>query len=348
MQPARLGFICASAGGIITALAPALLTEAYARIPNMTTSWWNRAGKIRLAASLAVVVGARGTASGQPIGSHFDSVEWMAADSTLVVQGTIVAVKTEREEEYGEWQTVAFRVEETLKGEKRTMVHFAVDASGSRDKISQWRNDGRPLIVFLDESRRLASRMAGSSGLSGRRFVRYPFAPRSGYVSDSFLELVPDSQTPAYTLALKRLEHPEQVLEATKAAISIRTEPGKLHSCSIRLPDRGGLDYLTVPVDARVEAAARQWARSQELELRVEGSTVLLYFQSQANVDVLKGMLDDPGYVTQVKEEAGRVVEEFRIYPVRQNAYQVLQAWGIEVSRPVIREAIPSKPDRPR
>ncbi len=306
----------------------------------MQTLWRNGAQTLRLTICLVAVVTTGGTAWGQPVSSHFESIEWMAADSTLVLYGTIVGVKTEQEEEHDVWQTVAFRVEETLKGEKRTTVRFAVDASGSGDKINLWRNEGRPLIVFLDDSRKLAARMAGSSGLSGRRYVRFSVAPRSGYVSDSFLELADDAKTPAYTLALQRLKKPEEVLQAVKQPLAAPQEPGQLHECSIRLPNRGNLDTLTVPIDARLEEAARQWVLSKEMDFREEGAIALLYFQSKANADLLKGLLDDPGFITLVKDKGGRAVDDTRIYRVRENAWQVLQAWGIDVPRPVIREPI--------
>jgi hypothetical protein len=285
-------------------------------------------------------------ARGQPIGTHYDSVEWMSADCTLVLRGTIVGVRTERDEPYCDWKTIAFRVEETLLGEPRKSVEFMVDASGP-DYVTRWHEKGCPLIVLLDDSRRLAARFAGSSGLSGRRFLRFAFAPRNGHASGSFLDLSPDSKTPAYTLALRRLERPEQIVQATKAALAAPRDRAQPFGCSIRLPGEGmGIDTMTVPVDPRLEKAARQWAQSKDQEFRVEGAKALLYFQSGGNIDRLRALLEDPASVLQSRDEGGRVVEESRVYPVRAAAYEVLTAWGIDVPRPTISEPLPRQPDR--
>jgi hypothetical protein len=300
---------------------------------------------VRLLICLAAIAAAE-PACGQPISTHYDSIEWMVADSTVVVRGTIVDVQTEREGEYGEWQIVTVRTDELLKGEKPTALKFAVDASGSRDRISQWHKNARPLIMFLDESRKLAARFAGVSGLTGRRLIRFPLAPRTGYVKDSFLELTPDSRTPAFSWSLRPIEKPDDLLQAVKAAIAESREPGPLFACSIRLPEHGNMDFLSVPVDPRLEAAALRWIGSKQFDYRTEGAKALLYFQSPANAELLKRLLNDPDFVTLVKEEKGRTVNEARIFEVREAAWQVLEAWGVEVPRPVIREPISAKTDR--
>jgi hypothetical protein len=52
----------------------------------------NRIGALRLAVGVTIAIGAGGMARGQPIGTHYNSVEWMSADCALVLHGGVCSI----------------------------------------------------------------------------------------------------------------------------------------------------------------------------------------------------------------------------------------------------------------
>jgi hypothetical protein len=275
----------------------------------------------------------------QPLCEEVDSIEWMAADCALIARGTIVAVKTEQATEGGVWHTVGFRVDEMLKGDKRSTLQFLVWANTIERDVSRWKEHGRPLLVFLDRSSNLAAIFRVP------KFARFSFAPRTGHAKGSFLELHPDAERRAYTLDIKELAQPDEILKAVRGAIAAPTPPGKLASSWISFPGHGDLLRVTVPVDSRLEARAREWTQSADKDIRREGATALGFFRSDANVAILNGLLEDPGAWDHAMEEGGRIVRRVRVYSVREQAYSVLKAWGYDVPEPLLRQPIPLEPN---
>lgn len=289
---------------------------------------------IRLAACLAVAAWFVAPARGQPLVTDLDSVEWMAADSALVVRGTVVGLETEKAPEFL-WHTVTFRVDETLKGEHRPSLRFLLQSNTRDEKdITRWKEQGRPLLAFLRESRCVVAKW------HYREWSRFPFAPRTGYRERSFLELAPGAESPAYDLSLKALDGPEAILRATREAIATPPAPGKLCDSWVDLPG-DGLIRLTVPIDSRLEARARGWVRSPDRDFRRLGAANLMYFRSDTNVAILRGLLDDPGVSTVHFLDSRRAERIERVHVVREEAYSVLRAWGYEVPRPLPREPLP-------
>lgn len=290
-------------------------------------------------AAVWLVIGAQ-SALGQPIVRGFESLEWMMASSDLVLCGTLASVTNERDDDDSTWHQVEFLVAETLKGTPQRTVRFVVEGSG-RNELVWWREQQRSMVVFLNDSRQVASTMAGSSGLSGRRYLQFPYAARSGHCERSFVDLGADSAEPVYSLSLDRRRGSDQILPVLKAAAKVEV-PARLPSCTVAIPGSGQLSKLTIPVDDRVEAAARQWAKSSETDARQAAVIVLQYFQSPTNVDVLRGLLKDPGsFILEVSDGGAPQKLECRYYPVRHSAYKVLQAWGVDVSRPIYQEPLP-------
>jgi hypothetical protein len=229
---------------------------------------------------------------------------------------------------------VTVHVDETLKGPHRPTIQFMV-ASNTIDKdLPRWKQAGQPLLAFLEESRCVISRWRY------RRFARFPLAPRHGGPKGSFIALDPAARPGAYTLDLKALTRPEEVIRATKDAIKAAPPPGKLCEYWFTLPGSGGLTRLSAPIDARLEARARQWVRSDDKDTRREGAAALVLFQSDANAAILKGLLDDSASWNVVFFEGARERRE-RVYSVREEADSVLKAWGYDVPSRVLREPIP-------
>ena len=224
-----------------------------------------RGGKVWLFLSLSVLAAPASRVDAQPIVDDVDSIELMAADSTLVVRGTILAMRTEEKPPGYVWHTLAFGVDETLKGQHRPRREFVVLTNTVEKDLERWREQDRPLLVFLDESRCTVARW-------GRReYLRFPFAPRTGYPKGSFLELDPGARSRAYTMDLQPTTDPETILRATKTAIAAPGQAARLcvHQAT---PPNVGLVRVSVPMDGRLEEQARKWLASDDKDLRREGA----------------------------------------------------------------------------
>ena len=197
---------------------------------------------------------------------------------------------------------------------------------------------------------RLLASSAGRGWLPARSHrkvsaIASPLPKLSWRTKLSFVLLDPKGAGPAYTRDLRKLTRPEEILEATRAAIALPREPGKPCSSWLRFPGHGDFLRVTVPVDSRLEAKAREWTRSEDKELRREGAKALMFYRSDANASILKGLLADPNFWNATTEERG-VVHHFRWYWVREEAYGVLDSWGYDLPRPVFKEDQPAGPDR--
>jgi hypothetical protein len=285
-------------------------------------------------------------AYGQPLFGHVDSIEWMAADLLLIVRGTVEALNTEKDRDGGLWHTVNFRIVETLKGERQPTVQFVMHSNDGRREVAllkEWQPRGPELLVFLHESKCLVAR-------DRRRYARCEFAPRTGRRDGSVLVLDSEDGASVFTLAQDVLSKPQEIIRATKAAVAVRQEQARLCNHSFMLPadlvretswaKTGGGVKLSVPIDARLEAQARQWIKSKDGPLRVKGAEAFIYFRSDANAATLKTLLDD-AYSSEVERYQDRVVKRERVYQVREAAFTVLEAWGVEVPDVVIRESLP-------
>ena len=304
-----------------------------------------------IAAAFAGLMCMAPPACGQPLFGRMDSMEWMAADSSLIARGTIEALSMEKERDRGLWHSVTFRVAETLKGEHRPAIQFMMqsnDVPSEIELIDRWQSRKPELLVFLHESKCLVAR-------DNPRYARCDFAPRTGRRDGSVLVL--DSNgTSVFTLAHDALSQPEEIIRATKAAVAVRQERTKLCSHSFMLPhdlvretpwaQTGGGVKLSVPIDARLEAQARQWIKSQDGPQRVKGAQALIYFRSEANAAALKALLDD-GYSSQRVEHHQDRVERELVYGVREAAVTVLEAWCYERPQVIIREPLPPTPTDP-
>src|SRR4051812_13715620 len=241
---------------------------------------------IRLVASTNPLVG-----YAQPICEQVDSIEWMSADSSLIVRGKVVDVMSEEDKENSDlWHTMTLAADETLKGKHTPKVKFVVVTNTADETITRWKKDRRELVAFLEESRCAIAR----SGIYGTgRYARFEFAPRTGWVQGSLLELNAGKDSKAYDLTLKQLVQSDQVVRRVKEAIAYREPSGKLWSNWLTVPGHGTLLRMTVPIDSRLESAAREWAQSDNDEFRREGAGALVYFRSDENSKILKKLLLD-------------------------------------------------------
>jgi hypothetical protein len=184
---------------------------------------------------------------------------------------------------------------------------------------------------------------------------------------------------PIFDRDLSLLSEPEAILRAARAAAAEwrGRRPAEVHPIDLprvvmqRSGRSGDANRLEVPICPHLEALARRMiassddfvslsdfraprneAERQHVEtwlaysrglLRLEGVRGLRHFRSDANIALLKPLLDDPAYHGLNKRENGVVVLADgvpitigREYYVRGEAYATLRSWGVNVNRPVI------------
>src|SRR5687768_3198441 len=99
-------------------------------------------------------------ARGQPLTGHMDSIEWLVADSDLVVTGRITSLQqiARDDDSASGWFLATVKTDATLKGVGMADVRFVVRSIDRAGRVREFAKDRRRLMVFLRESRHLASK----------------------------------------------------------------------------------------------------------------------------------------------------------------------------------------------
>jgi hypothetical protein len=274
-----------------------------------------------------------------------DSVEWIVADSDLVVRCRPTTI--DRQEDYPDQVTLV--VSETYKG---TPVK-ALTVWNNIGDIKGWIVSGEERILFLVRTGRLGSEASGNT-----RGVRYPFAVR-----DERMLRYSSPMPLGVTSDLRVLKTLEQLEAAVRAAVAFTGPPLNSQGPDRLGDDRGGtvfgypippsgahsivfnVDFakqagfqiytseLRVPSDARIEAIAHGWHNNGQ---SATAAQVLQHFKNPTNVEIFKELLHDP-----ISAPAGGTGLDMRWrYPVRDLAVQTLMRWGVHVP--------PAEVDMPR
>lgn len=260
----------------------------------------------------------------QPLGGGMDSIEWLVADSDLVVVGSVTALERIRQESSAFTTTylATVQIQETLKGPRARQVRIVCKSidGGCREaprargmgKLARWAANGARLIFFLKESWKLAA--PGSFHPDHSKpswiFTRERYAPRQLHDENSIRELDAGADVQAFSHELKPLSKSEELLQAARSAARHRARPGapvaltldatwlahELRSAGRRLDTRpyNGNFYITLLLDDRLQRTARAWARSSEKNLRLAAVEVLACFKSEENARILRALADDP------------------------------------------------------
>jgi hypothetical protein len=270
----------------------------------------------------------------QPLSITVETLDWMAADSQVIVRAVVTDFVHEVDDSKTEWDTVVIKVRETLKGQHRPFHTFVIQNYRSSDhtELSRYKKSGQELLVFLVESKRF-----------GKKVALYGLTPRRAS-HRGLIELAVDAKTPmggdrfVYTLDLKNLRQPKEILDYTRTAITAGEKIKKLRSHSFQSTETPGWVTRVVPVDERLARQARRWVASNDPKWRLEGAKALQYFKSDENVAALKKLLKDPDYRLTDLGQDGQVTKRHRLYEVRQAAFASLKEMGIQVPEPVVRE----------
>ncbi len=323
------------------------------------------------AVAWVVAVSASSGVGRAQMGYSADTLEALVAESKVVVRATVAEVGRGPAGDPWGRAKVVLNVAETLKGPAQKTFTFGKDLSESDHTYEGWRRTGREGLWFFapevdlrdpDEKgprpdRPLLCRDVIRLGPAVAEEGRFP-RPRA------FL-----------TMDLIALDRPEDILKAVRAAAL----EGTAETTSLDMPrgimqrsgHSGDANSLGVPVDHRLEAMARRliaspddfltrhlpppeddaerasresWLRHDRNRLRREGVRALRPFKSDANIDLLRPLLDDPAVQGRVRQDEGVVINLGREYYVRKAAYEVLREWGVAVAKPVIDEPPPKPP----
>jgi hypothetical protein len=251
---------------------------------------------------------------------QLSSIEWLIAESDVVVRGVIVDVTADEN-----WNIVTLDVLETLKGAKVQRVKFAahrfvetVDAALAQSKESK-----REMLWIL---KRQHTDDPGEAPDREKVLARHktdlhaPFLP--GRPTEPALAAIPIGadetekglQPPAFlTIDLKALETADEIVKAIRAAIAEPQDRQPVRSHFVAIPlqiaQRTGFgrmeNQLQVPVDRRLEEFARRLVQSpgefrgkDDVDfihfLRLQGVKALRLFPSEKNLAIVRAWLDNP------------------------------------------------------
>lgn len=263
---------------------------------------------------LGFVLFAMDQATAQPLVYTAESLESVVINADRVWVARIIGVRDEPIPGGSKMPGITIAIEETLKfplfeqrHEKMGLFveHPTTGFKGFEDRSS------RLLIAHSDHDR---------------------FSPK-------LIELAPGN-TQVFMVDFTVLHKPDMVVQAAREIISrVPSNVRQLHTFRLMIPQEvlaetklGPYGQLIVPVDEQLQKRAIGLLRSKSYTRRSEAAKILRYFKSDANIARLRELLEDSGYSQQM-DDAGT---SSKYYGVRDDAYQTLKAWGIDVERPVI------------
>jgi hypothetical protein len=261
----------------------------------------------------------------------YDSVESRVARANTVVVGRLVSAQAISKSEplHSQLGALVVEVEEVLRG--TAPVRLTID-----DQNAIWMNT------------RARAALCSTCPEHSHRFLI------TLHTKDSNLTFFDLDEPSAFdvTADLKPLHGGVTILQAAREASLRCGKDGHPYTFSWNphgtplLPPELREDSVIVPIDGRQEALARFILRTQspfydtgrgEGNDRHDAVMALRPFRSSSNEELLKTLLSDP----QTSHSRGQLD-----YTVRAAAYEVLQAWGIPVERPVLSVSVTEPPDK--
>lgn len=226
---------------------------------------------LAVAALAWALLAARGSAQ---MGYQASSLEWLIADSDVVVRASVAAVertpipnpepKFYRNPE--SWKVVTLKVHETIKGDRVESLTFT-EWTMSDDRIYEgWKAAGREQLWFLarkgrepgggEEPKEIAARSRLTPYGGGWSVIRLgPPVPEE----KPFTQMPP----PIFTMGLDVLRDPDLILLAARASALEGVGAKRVEGHSIELP-RGVMHAparaaTPIPWASRLTAAWRSW-----------------------------------------------------------------------------------------
>ena len=281
----------------------------------------------------------------QPLFTTVETLEWMAADSPVIVRGVVLNFERKVDETGNNLfrDTVVIKVRETLKGQHKPFRTLRIDNWSLGTDLHRWKKSQHELLVFLTD--RFKGKKLNHNQLAPRNFCY----ERSAMIELTVKEKLPSLENKSrlrkwYTLDLKDLRARKEILKRTRVAIADARKIKCLRAHKVHWPKSSAGNIIRiVPAGSQLEREARRWVQSDKPRLREEGAKALGLFPSKKNVTVLKKLLEDPAYKYQFKQVGNRYIKTGREFFVRRAAFASLKKHGIKVPEPVFHVPMPKK-----
>jgi WD40 repeat protein len=283
-----------------------------------------------------------GAARAQPMLYTVETVDWMAADSQVVVRAVVVDFAQEVDADKNKWNTVVLKVRETLKG-KHQPFHTFIIPDWNHNEIARWQKSQQESLVFLADTR-LPDKTEWTGHAPAVHFMwnaKAKVHPLTLRNDRGVIELKDPVSHPknsyfakVYTVEMPEAKEPQKLLQAVREAIAAADKVKVLRAHRVERPQ-----WFTriVPVNANLERHARRWVQSDDEKLREQGAIALKYFKSDDNVAALYKLLSDPAIWVDVTWKDGLAIERHDLYYVRAAAFASLKELGVEARKPVLK-----------
>jgi hypothetical protein len=248
------------------------------------------------------------------------SIDYLVLSQDIVAVGRVTSARSASKD----LTDVTIAIEEVLKGTPPATIE--------RRQDRRWTNQLPPEELF---------RMAADSArvlVVGARFT--PLRDKGLAIPAASGTLLRESN--------QVIGHIQQVLRSRPPTDAARAFlmpfPKRLASASIpRFFNTSGTaepKLFQVPVDGQLEAWARETILSRPSKNDLYSPfEALSLFESDANVEFLKSLLDDPAFSVIRPGDNNGI--ELRLYDLRSYAYKLLQKWNVAIDPPVLREEVP-------
>jgi hypothetical protein len=322
-----------------------------------------------LALVLSSIVFSATIAKAQPVFFTYYSLEARVAQAQSVFRGTISNCSGTFIERQGGFfggykedgtkrpdgvmkYTITVQVDETLKGKSAKTIELVQETSADDKRFEQWADQHTSFLWFFGDQ-------AWSNLRGNVSKTNHWSTLRLGAAVPAEHNFTGDN--PVFLMDFTHLTNSKAILaQARKSAKAPSDGLLRLHRLG-QIPDSAFFSsFLIVPVQPSLEKIAKHLIAAPEAfangkdksdfnlswrwPLRVDGVDALRHFKSAANIKLLKSLLNDPDCELFRRQNQDMT---FRQYPVRAKAYEVLTAWGVDVTKPVTEETIPANQTKP-
>jgi hypothetical protein len=245
--------------------------------------------------------------------------------------------------------TITVQVDETLKGKSAKTIELVQETSADDKRFEQWADQHASFLFFIGDKE--WSNLGGHNSQWSTIRLGKAVPSERDYTSDH----------PVYSMDFTRLTDTKAILARVRKSAKAPSDGRlKFHTLG-QIPDSASFNcFLIVPVQPSLEKIAKHliaapeyfanWKDKRDFDLwwrwqlRCEGVDALRYFNSAANIKLLQSLLNDPDFELFRRKDQEKT---FKQYPVRAKAYEVLMAWGVDVTKPVTEEIIPANQTKP-
>ena len=239
--------------------------------------------EIVFALSITLVMMGTVPCCAQPLPKIYDSVEWMAVNSSIIVVGTIEEITLQKYR----FAQIKISVSETLKGEESKNISFVMrignvyNYKAELQKLNIRKKRETKVLLFLGHDYHTRN----PSPIS--KHIKYePWGPGSPAHYYAFFTKE-DNKLPRIpkTMGLESIKDYADLISRTRSAITAarKFKPWDSFKYSWSRSARLQMEYVRVPVDVRLEKLAKKWLRSEDAWWQQYGAYALYHFPIEQN-----------------------------------------------------------------